>query len=83
MSNLGKAYVLALALYSKDKTETLETMADNIYQVVDAMDFGSDDRKADLYAQLIDNLREGTPFEKVVNVIETAMDKTDRRYPHA
>lgn len=83
MSNLGKAYVLALALYVRDKTEPLETMADNIYQVVDAMDFGSDDRKADLYAQLIDNLREGTPFEKVVNVIETAMDKTDRRYPHA
>jgi len=81
MSNLGNAYAIALALYARDKSEPLGDIADKLYHVVDVIGYGSDERKADLYAQLAESLTDGMMFEHVVSAIEAAMDSTDRRYP--
>ena len=81
-SNLGNAYVIALAIYARDTSLPLEDIADNLYHAVDVTEFGSEERKADLYAQLVDNLAPDTTFESAVSIIECAMDKTDRGFPH-
>lgn len=81
MSNLGNAYVLASALYARDRSLPLEWIADGLYMVVDAMEFGCDERKADLYAQLAEKLEADTGFEEAVSIVETAMNNTDARYP--
>ena len=78
MSNLGNAY--ALALYARDKSLPIEDIAENIYHCVNVIEFGYDEIKADLYAQLAEQLTPGLPFEEVVSIIEAAMDKTDRRF---
>ena len=81
MSNLGNAYVLATVLYVRDPCLLQEEMADNIYHCVDVLEFGEDARKADLYAQLVDGLTASTPFEDAVDIIEAAMNNTDKEYP--
>ena len=81
MSNKGNAYVLAIALYARDKSLPLEDMAENLYHCVDVLEYGEDERKADLYAQLAESLADGMTFEHVVSAIEVAMDSTDRRLP--
>jgi hypothetical protein len=78
MSNLGNAYALASALYARDKEAPIEAICDNLYHCVDGLGFGSEERKADLYAQLTERLTDGMPFEQVVEVIEAAMDSTDK-----
>lgn len=82
MSNLGNAYVLATALYARDRSLPLEDMATNLYHCVEVIEFGEDERKADLYVQLAEQLTDGMPFEEVVSKIEAAMDNTNRRFPH-
>jgi hypothetical protein len=82
MSNLGNAYALATALYARDKSKPIEEIAEHIYDVVDGLDFGSDERKADLYSQLAESLDQTTKFSDAVIITEVAMDSTDRRYPH-
>lgn len=81
MSNKGNAYVLAIALYARDKSLPLEDMAENLYHCVDVLEYGEDERKADLYAQLAESLADGMTLEHVVSAIEVAMDSTDRRLP--
>jgi hypothetical protein len=76
MSNKGNAYALATVLYARDTKLTSE----NIYHAVDVLEFGEDERKADLYAQLEENLTASLPFSQAVDVIEAAMDNTDRRF---
>ena len=82
MSNLGNAYALATVLYARDKQQPLEDIAGQLYHAVDALGYGSDERKADLYAQLAEKITVSTPFEEVVSITEAAMDNTDRRFPH-
>lgn len=82
MSNLGNAYALAGALYSRDTDQPIEDIANDIYKVVDGIDFGSDESKADLYAQLAENLVADTGFANAVIIINECMDSTQRRYPH-
>lgn len=72
-SNLGNAYAVALAVVGKDE--------EAVYHAVEVVEFGSDERKADLYAQLAEKITVSTPFEEVVSITEAAMDNTDRRYP--
>ena len=79
--NKGNAYVLATALYARDTSVPLEEMADNLYHCVEVLEYGEDERKADLYAQLAESLADGMTFEHVVSAIEAAMDSTDRRFP--
>lgn len=78
MGNLGNAYALATALYARDTSNPLEEICDNLYHCVDGLGFGTDERKADLYTQLAEQLTNGMPFEQVVNIIEKAMSSTDR-----
>jgi hypothetical protein len=80
MSNKGNAYALATVLYARDTKLTIEELSDNIYHVVDVLEFGEDERKADLYAQLEENLTASLPFSQAVEIIEAAMDNTDRRF---
>lgn len=83
MTALGDAYALAVALYGRDTSQPLCEIADTLYDLVDVLDFGSDERKADLYAQLAEGLTEDTSFADAVCIIETAMRRTIWRYPHA
>ena len=83
MSNLGNAYALAVALYARDKSLPLEEMGEQLYHCVDVLEFGQDERKADLYAQLAEKLKDGMPFALVVSIIKSSMDLTDRSFPHA
>jgi hypothetical protein len=82
MSNLGNAYAVAGALYARDTSLPIGEIADNIYQVVDGLDFGGDESKADLYAQLAENLAADTGFANAVIIINECMDSTQRRHPH-
>ena len=72
-SNLGNAYAVALAVVGKDE--------EAVYHAVEVVEFGSDERKADLYAQLAEKITVSTPFEEVVSITEAARDNTDWRYP--
>lgn len=78
MSNRGNALVLATVLYARDKSAHIDSICDNIYHAIDVLGFGSDERKADLYAQLEDRLTANTGFSIAVEIIEAAMDNTDR-----
>lgn len=80
MSNLGNAYVLVTSIYARDKSLPIEDIADSIYHCVDVLGFGSDEAKADLYAQLAENLVADMTFEQAVEVTHQAMDNTSRRY---
>jgi len=82
MSNLGNAYVLAGELYIKDETLPFEDRSANLHRCIEIVGFGCDERKADLYAQLEENLEAGTPYQEAVLIIEAAMDNTNKRYPH-
>lgn len=81
MSNKGNAYVLATALYARNKSLILGEIGDNLYDCVEALGYGSDERKADLYAQLAERLQANMLFSRAVLCIEVAMDSTDRRFP--
>jgi hypothetical protein len=81
MSNLGNAYALASGLYARDRSEPLADIADKIYHMVDVLDFGQDERKAHLYAQLADRLTPDLQFADAVLTVERAMDNTDWDFP--
>lgn len=82
MSALGDAYALATCLYGRDTAQPLGVIAERIYDVVEAMDFGADERKADLYAQLAEQLSSDTKFHTAVDIIEAAINSTNQRYQH-
>lgn len=80
MSNKGNAYALATAIYagtSDAPIVDIDDLSDRVYRTLDRSPYGSDDAKADLYAQLADNLTADTTFERAVNIIEAAMDSTE------
>jgi hypothetical protein len=76
----GSAIILASALYLRDKTQPSEDLEDNIYAVVDVIGFGTDEHKADLYAQLAERLTAKTSFHEAVSIIEAAMYNTQKRF---
>lgn len=79
MSNKGNAYALATAIYADTRGPVVDVddLSDRIYRTLDRTPFGSDDAKADLYAQLAEKLTATTTFERAVNIIEAAMDSTE------
>lgn len=79
MSNKGNAYALATAIYADTRGPVVDVddLSDRIYRTLDRSPFGSDDAKADLYAQLAEKLTATTTFERAVNIIEAAMDSTE------
>ena len=79
---LAEAYAFAGQLYARDKSLTLEQQGSDLYELVDALGFGSDERKADLYAQLEEKLTGDTKFSDAVVIIGDSMFNTHRRYPH-
>ena len=79
---LAEAYALEGQLYARDKGQPLEAQGADLYELVDALGFGSDERKADLYAQLEEKLTGDTKFADAVTIIADAMFKTHMRYPH-
>lgn len=78
MSNKGNAYALASAIYADTRGPVvdIDDISDRIYRTLDATPFGTDEAKADLYAQLAERLTANTSFERAVNIIEAAMDST-------
>jgi hypothetical protein len=81
MSNKGNAYVVASSLYARDTALPMEDLENALYHTIDVLGFGSDERKADLYAQLADTQFADTQFADAVSIIEAAMDSTDARHP--
>lgn len=79
---LAEAYTFAGQLYARDKSLPLEAQGADLYDLVDALGFGSDERKADLYAQLEEKLTATTKFADAVVIIGDSMFNTHRRYPH-
>ncbi len=80
MSNKGNAYALAMAIYagtSDAPIVDIDDLSDRVYRTLDRSLFGSDDAKADLYAQLVESLTADTTFEQAVSIIEAAMDNTE------
>lgn len=79
-SNRGIAYVLATAIYAgnKDKeTIDVDDVSDRIYHTLNRSEvFTYDEAKADLYAQLAEQLTPTTPFKEAVEIIETAVYQT-------
>lgn len=82
MSNKGNAYAVASAIYADTRGPVvdIDDLSDRLYRTIDATPFGSDDAKADLYAQLAERLTADTTFERAVNIIEAAMDNTEAHY---
>lgn len=78
MSNKGNAYAVASAIYAGRKFQDEAALAEALYTAVDGLGFGTDERKADLYAQLADNLTPNTGFEDAVRIVEAAMNSTDK-----
>lgn len=78
MSNKGNAYALASAIYADTRGPVvdIDDLSDRIYRTLDRTPFGTDEAKADLYAQLAERLTANTSFERAVNIIEAAMDST-------
>ena len=80
MSNKGNAYALASAIYAGTDGAAVvdvDDLSDRIYRTLDKSPYGSDEAKADLYAQLAEHLTADTSFERAVNIIEAAMDSTE------
>lgn len=85
MSNKGDAYAIATAIYAGTKNEPIvdiDVLTDRLYTTLSGGFLGSasDEYKADLYAQLAERLHADTPFEKAVDIIESALQKTAVRY---
>ena len=81
MTIAAKAFVIAMAIYSKDpdgSTLPIEDLEDALYHAVDVCGFGNDDMKADLYAQLAEKLTATTKFQDAVGIIADAMEQTER-----
>lgn len=80
MSNRGNAVVLAGAIYARSPYGELPALdaEERIYSAVAALNYGGDERKADLYAQLCERLTATTTFTRACDIIEVAMDDTDR-----
>lgn len=79
MTIAAKAFVIATAIYSKDpdgSTLPIEDLEDALYHAVDVCGFGSDEMKADLYAQLAEQLTATTKFQDAVGIIADAMENT-------
>lgn len=79
MTIAAKAFVIATSIYSKDpdgSTLPIEDLEDALYHSVDVCGFGSDEMKADLYAQLAEQLTATTKFQDAVGIIADAMENT-------
>lgn len=79
MSYRGHAYAIATAIYGGTRGETIvdiESIGDRLYSTINSLGLGSDEVKADIYAQLAERLTHSTTFERAVNVIEAAICET-------
>jgi hypothetical protein len=84
-STVGDAYVLATAIYAGTDGPLVDTelVGERLYDAVDACGFGSEDHKADLYAQLAERLTATTRFNDAVDIVALAMTRTTQRYGRA
>jgi len=74
----GDAFALATVLHRK----SLKDIEDTVYALIDKGPYGSDERKADLYAQLVETLTADMRFDDMCAAIQAAMMKTAARFPH-
>lgn len=81
MSNKGTAYAIATAIYAGTHDQEIvdiDDLSDRLYRTLDRSPFGTDEAKADLYATLAESLTADTTFERAVNIIEAAIDNTEK-----
>ena len=81
-STVGDAYVLAAAIYAGTDGPLVDTelVGERLHDAVDACGFGSDEHKADLYAQLAEQLTANTAFTVAVDIVALALTRTTQRY---
>jgi pyridoxal/pyridoxine/pyridoxamine kinase len=81
-SNKGDAYVLATAIYAGTKGSGLvdiDEVSDRLYRAMSGMgSLGTDEAKADIYAQLAETLTAETSFQEAVSIIEKVLDETEK-----
>lgn len=81
MSNYANALVVAGAIYAGVSMLDLAELESRVAEAVDSTLFSADEAKADLYAQLAERLQVDTPFSEAVNIVQNAMDQTERYLP--
>jgi hypothetical protein len=79
MVNRGTAYGIALAIYSTDDDDFADR-SEKLYRTVDTLVGGSDEIRADLYAQLEETLTANTPFADAVEIIRCALTDSGAHY---
>ena len=79
---LGDAYAVASAIYAGTDVSIVDTevLGERLYDTIDATEFGSEDAKADLYAQLAERLTHKTNFADAVDIIALSMQRTRHRF---
>ena len=79
MTTRGDAYAVATAIYADTSGPVvdIDDVSDRLYRAIDKTPWGTDEAKADLYAQLAESLTADTTFERAVNIIEAAMNSTE------
>lgn len=85
MNSKGTAYALASAIYAGTCDAAVvdtDMVAARIYDTLDGTPLGTDEFKADLYAQLAEKLTARTSFERAVNIIEAAINDTTAHLGH-
>lgn len=83
MTTRGDAYALASAIYAgtDGPVVDIDDVADRVYRTLEKSPLGTDDGKADLYAQLAERLTADTKFQDAVDIIQMAMDSTLQHLP--
>jgi hypothetical protein len=79
----GLAYVIACALYARAPAEgptPIDDVDDRLYAAIDALGYGANEVKADLYAQMAERLTSTTRFDAAVIIIEGCLANTNRTF---
>jgi hypothetical protein len=83
MMDFGKAFQLACCIYGYEEGNNIEDMAEALQLAVGVVLIDiTDEAKADLYSLLAEQLTADTKFTKAVSIIDDALIKNKRRYPH-
>ena len=76
---------MAMAIYTGNRGPTVDTedTADKVYRALSTSTLcAPDEAKADVYAQLAEQRTADTTFERAVNIIEVALDSTEKALGH-
>lgn len=83
MIDASRAFQLACCIYGYEEGHSIEDMAEALQLAVGVVLFDiTDEAKADLYSLLAEQLTADTKFTTAVSIVEDALIKNKRRFPH-